>query len=171
MGWVFDLLEKIMIDVAADGATLFDPELSVFQAVADEQPLFKSYLEHEMRAEMVRSPDGSQTYARFKTVLAEAQQPQEPSNAAATEDTVEILEVMAAAAIAKMYDPKISIADKLASQDGVNSYAINSAAHEATIGAHNTNDAVEVTQSVHASRMPYACTQQFCMSLTQAMKK
>eukprot|EP00965_Chrysotila_dentata_P258728 6213323-Pleurochrysis_carterae.AAC.3 len=63
---------------------------------------------------------------------------------------------MAAAAIAKMYDPKISIADKLASQAGVNSYAINSAAHEATIGAHFTNDAVEASRSVqraHALRL------------------
>eukprot|EP00965_Chrysotila_dentata_P189343 6173265-Pleurochrysis_carterae.AAC.1 len=111
MGWVFELLEKVMIDVAADGATLLDPELSV------------------------PSTDGSQTYA---------------SNAAAKKSTVEILEVMAAVPIAKMYDPKISIADKLASQDGVNSYAINSAAQEATIDAHNTNDAVEVTQRKRA---------------------
>eukprot|EP00965_Chrysotila_dentata_P128072 4234944-Pleurochrysis_carterae.AAC.1 len=50
---------------------------------------------------------------------------------------------MAAAAIAKMHDPKISVADKLLSQDGANAYSLNAHAPKATIGAHYNNDAVE----------------------------
>eukprot|EP00965_Chrysotila_dentata_P151520 5007678-Pleurochrysis_carterae.AAC.1 len=61
---------------------------------------------------------------------------------------VEIIEVMAAAAIMKMHDPKIAIADKLASQEGANSFALSADAHEATL--HNTNDAVEVRVRAHA---------------------
>eukprot|EP00965_Chrysotila_dentata_P254286 6211822-Pleurochrysis_carterae.AAC.4 len=86
-----------------------------------------------------------------------------------TLEAVKILEFMASAAIAKMYDPRISVADKLASQDGVNSYAIDSAAHKATMGAHNANDAVEVSHSVqhtHALRLHA----QVCMLRTHSKK-
>eukprot|EP00965_Chrysotila_dentata_P104345 3445575-Pleurochrysis_carterae.AAC.2 len=40
--------------------------------------------------------------------------------------------------------PKVAIADKLASQEGANSHALNADWHKATLGAHNVNDAVEV---------------------------
>eukprot|EP00965_Chrysotila_dentata_P012309 404782-Pleurochrysis_carterae.AAC.1 len=48
-----------------------------------------------------------------------------------------------------MRDPKIAIADKLSSQDGANSFHVNSDSHNATIGAHNINDAVEVRERAH----------------------
>eukprot|EP00965_Chrysotila_dentata_P022324 738336-Pleurochrysis_carterae.AAC.1 len=66
-----------------------------------------------MRQETVKSPDGRVTHMKYNIALAEAQTPADESNKAATEDTIELLEVMAAAAIAKMQDPKISVADKL----------------------------------------------------------
>eukprot|EP00965_Chrysotila_dentata_P049066 1627240-Pleurochrysis_carterae.AAC.1 len=56
---------------------------------------------------------------------------------------------MAVAALVKMRDPKIAIADKLSSQDGANSYYVNSDAHNATLGAHNVSDAVEVRERAH----------------------
>eukprot|EP00965_Chrysotila_dentata_P100363 3315803-Pleurochrysis_carterae.AAC.1 len=55
---------------------------------------------------------------------------------------------MAAAAVAKMRDPMIAVADKLSSQNGANSFHLNGDAHEATLGAHNVNDAVEVKARV-----------------------
>eukprot|EP00965_Chrysotila_dentata_P031491 1050024-Pleurochrysis_carterae.AAC.1 len=48
---------------------------------------------------------------------------------------------------------------------------INSAAHEATIGVHNTNDEVEVSRSACSTRMPYVCTHRFCMLRSHAQKK
>eukprot|EP00965_Chrysotila_dentata_P031630 1054740-Pleurochrysis_carterae.AAC.3 len=124
MGLVFDLLEDAMTDTARDGAYLFDPSLkNVFQSIADMQPLFKIYIDQEMREEMVRSPEGTRRFSKYEAVLSDTQMPSDPSNIAATEATVEVLEVMAAAAaINKMHDPKISVADKLASQEGANAH-------------------------------------------------
>ena len=42
-----------------------------------------------------------------------------------------------------MHDPKLALADKLESQDGVNAWSKNEDAHRRTIDAHATNDAVE----------------------------
>ena len=50
---------------------------------------------------------------------------------------------MAKAALVKMHDPKLVLADKLTSQDGANSIGRNAAAHAQTAGAHTTNDTVE----------------------------
>eukprot|EP00965_Chrysotila_dentata_P167197 5520672-Pleurochrysis_carterae.AAC.2 len=50
---------------------------------------------------------------------------------------------MAAAAVAKMPEPKILVADNPTSQKGANAYHFNKDAHEAPLGAHTTNDAVE----------------------------
>eukprot|EP00965_Chrysotila_dentata_P138645 4586002-Pleurochrysis_carterae.AAC.1 len=40
-----------MVAAAEDGSYLFDPALNVFESIAEEQPLFKRYLETKMRAE------------------------------------------------------------------------------------------------------------------------
>eukprot|EP00965_Chrysotila_dentata_P200351 6179929-Pleurochrysis_carterae.AAC.2 len=85
----------------------------------------------------VHSPDGSKDYAKYEQALAEAQSPTDETNVAATGKTVEIIKVMAAAAVNKMRDPKLAIADKLASQEGANSYFLNADAHAATRSAHN----------------------------------
>ena len=54
-------------------------------------------------------------------------------------------QVMANAAVLKLHNPKLALADKLTSQDGSN--AVGSAyaqdAHKHTVGAHTTNDCVE----------------------------
>jgi len=76
-------------------------------------------------------------------VLAEAQSPQNKANQSATEMTVELAEVMAKAALLKLHDPKLALADKLTSQDGCNSLGLNAEAHEATKGAHVSNCTVE----------------------------
>eukprot|EP00965_Chrysotila_dentata_P134127 4435715-Pleurochrysis_carterae.AAC.1 len=65
--------------------------------------------------------------------------------------TTELIEVMAAAALTEMRDPKIAIADKFAGQEGANSYMLNADGHKATLGAHNVNDAVELRAHAHAT--------------------
>eukprot|EP00965_Chrysotila_dentata_P043698 1452812-Pleurochrysis_carterae.AAC.2 len=107
MGWACDLIEVTMVPAGDNWAYPFDSTLGTFEAIADEQPLFKSYLDKEMHEE--------------KSALAEAQNPQDASNIASTAKTVELIVVMEVAALQKMRDPKIAIADKLSSQKGANS--------------------------------------------------
>ena len=76
-------------------------------------------------------------------MLADAQSPQNEANKRATEMTVELAEVMAKAAMLKLHDPKLALADKLTSQEGANSLGKNAEAHEATKGAHVSNCTVE----------------------------
>eukprot|EP00965_Chrysotila_dentata_P174853 5772937-Pleurochrysis_carterae.AAC.1 len=52
MGLVYELLENAMEHTAASGNYLFEPSLDIFEAVADEQPLFKAYMEREVREQM-----------------------------------------------------------------------------------------------------------------------
>ena len=56
---------------------------------------------------------------------------------------LEIIKAQAERALEKMHDPRLALADKLASQNGINAYAINKDAHERTKKVHGTNDAVE----------------------------
>jgi hypothetical protein len=50
------------------------------------------------------------------------------------------LEVQCVAGLRKLHDPKLALANKLASQDGANSYAKSATAHTDTIGLDATND-------------------------------
>eukprot|EP00965_Chrysotila_dentata_P077450 2556549-Pleurochrysis_carterae.AAC.1 len=108
-------------------------------------------------------PDGSRHYFRYEQVLAEAQTPTDASNRTATAKTVEILEVMAAAAVNKVHsDPKLAIADnKLASQKGAIFYLLNTDAHKVTLGAHNTNDAVKARARTYRVLTKYAFADSF----------
>ena len=137
-----DLVEGLLVKVAADGATLFDPELDVFKSIADEQQLFQEWRE-ELAKETIPSPDGSKQHPWYQRVLDEARAPVNKSNAAATDATIDLAQAMAVAGLAKMRDPKIAIADWLTSQEGSKSIGKNAAAHAATVGAHTTNCRVE----------------------------
>jgi hypothetical protein len=66
-----DLVEQLLIKVAADGAALFDPELGPFGTIAAEQPLFKKWCD-ELSAETITAPNGKTQHQWFKLVLAEA---------------------------------------------------------------------------------------------------
>eukprot|EP00965_Chrysotila_dentata_P120630 3989283-Pleurochrysis_carterae.AAC.1 len=104
MGLAYDLLEDAMVAAADNGAYLFDPSLNIFGAIADEQPVFKKYLEEDMRNEkvqclpfshpclQVRSPDGTRTFEKYERVLSEAQNPEDATNIAETSKTVELIE-------------------------------------------------------------------------------
>ena len=54
-----------------------------------------------------------------------------------------IIKAQAQAALDKMHDKKVSLADKLASCDGVNTLEANPIGHEKTKGVHSNNDPVE----------------------------
>eukprot|EP00966_Prymnesium_polylepis_P184914 4285642-Prymnesium_polylepis.1 len=138
-----DLVEGLLVKVAADGAVLFDPTLDVFKPIADEpQPLFQAWRE-ELQTETFPSPDGSKHHPWYQRILSEARAPVNKSSAAATDVTIDLAQAMAVAGLAKMRDPKIAIADWLTSQDGSKSIGKNAAAHAATAGAHTTNCRVE----------------------------
>ena len=54
-----------------------------------------------------------------------------------------IIKAQAQAALDKMHDKKVSLADKLASCDGANTLEANAVGHAKTKGVHSNNDAVE----------------------------
>ena len=134
-------MTKAFVAIAADGHVLLDPSLDIFGPIAEKQPLFAAW-RASIAQETVSAADGTTKHRRWK-VLAEAQRPQNVANQRATKMTVELAEVMAKAALLKLHDPKLALADKLSSQDGCNSLGKNAEAHEATKGAHVSNCTVE----------------------------
>ena len=87
--------------------------------------------------------DGSKHFI-LRLALAEARDPAAGSGyELATEVTLEIIKAQAIAGLAKMHNKKLALADKLASQDGANSFAANADGHARTLGCKVTNDDVE----------------------------
>ena len=139
MGWVLEQVEAGMEQVVADPARLLDPEFDMFAAVAEELPAFRDW-----RAELLARPLKGCGDHTFADVLREARVPTPGSgNQQATPKVLELAKLQAEAALKKMHDPKLALADKLESQDGVNAWSKNEDAHRRTIDAHVTNDAVE----------------------------
>eukprot|EP00965_Chrysotila_dentata_P246772 6207365-Pleurochrysis_carterae.AAC.3 len=54
-GWVYEFLENAKAHTAARGDYLLESSLNIFEAVADEQPHFKAYMERKVREEIVRA--------------------------------------------------------------------------------------------------------------------
>lgn len=67
--------------------------------------------------------------------------PKDDTNRRTLTKTIEYLQIQAAAALEKMYDSKLAIADKLTSQDGENCIQKQAAADAALRGVNATNDA------------------------------
>ena len=89
------------------------------------------------------SEDGTE-FNLVQEVLREARSPPVGSgNAQCAATALKIIKLQAEAALKKMHDPKVALCDKLASQDGKNSYGKNAEAHRRTTGCSTTNDAVE----------------------------
>jgi len=139
MGAVLDEIAKGLDEIASDGHRLLDPELDLFAGVAANQPAFGEWRAAEMQ-HVIKSPDGA-SHLVYQRALSEARQPTHAANTGTTDLTVELAEVMAAAALHKIRDPKLALSDWLTS--GKNSIGQNAAAHAATVGAHTTNDRVE----------------------------
>ena len=81
------------------------------------------------------SPDGAK-HRTFEEALAEAREPWHAVNKGTTELAVELAQVMAAAALHKIRDPKLALSNW-------HNASADADAHAATVGAHTTNDLVE----------------------------
>jgi len=141
MGEVLDHVETALEEVADDGKKLLQPDFDPFASVAAEQPAFAAWRKESADA-TIKAPDGRR-HRLMELALAEAQQPRDKVNKDATDTTIQLIEVMAEAALRKMRDPKLAVSDWLTSQDGKYAIGANAEMHEATIGAHTTTDRVE----------------------------
>ena len=142
MGEVLDVIKAEMEAIVATPSRLLDPTLDMFKAVADEVPEFREWRQQQLDA-TVKAEDGTKHHL-MREVLQEARTPTAGSgNEQATPLVLELAKAMAQRAIEKLVDPKLALADKLSSLDGVNSMARNADAHQRTIGVHGTNDASE----------------------------
>jgi hypothetical protein len=70
---VLDAAERALIAIAADGSALLDPELDIFAAVAEEQPLFAMWRDRVANME-VKAADGTK-HKVFAAALDEARNP------------------------------------------------------------------------------------------------
>lgn len=142
MNGVLDLIDDVFQRVRDDGSVLLDPQLDVFQSIADTQPLFQAYREFTNTHDVVLSPNGKVRYLHYRRALSELLDPQDETNRRSQLKTIEYLQIQAAAALEKMHDKKLAIADKLSSQGGANSVAKQALADAALKGCNATNDAM-----------------------------
>lgn len=142
MSSVLDMVESFLITVSNDGAALLDPTIDIFAQVIATQPVFKEWMDRAA-IETITAPDGRTKHPWHQIVLAEARAPTNESVKQTEDMTIQLAQAMAVCGLKKMRDPKVAIADWLSSQDGKFSLARSAAAHEATKGAHVTNDRVE----------------------------
>lgn len=122
MKWVLDLIDEANQRIRDDGSTLLDAEWDIFAPVSDIQPIFREYMDFTFRHDVVLSPNGRVSHLHHKLALAELVDPADDTNRRTLAKTVEYLQVQAAAALHKMYDKKLAIADKLTSQEGESSF-------------------------------------------------
>lgn len=141
MNWVLDLIDEAFQTIRDDGSALLNPDWEIFAPVAEMQPLFNEYLDFTYNHDVVLSPSGRVRHLHYKLALAELLDPSDETNRATREKTIEYLQVQAKAALEKMYDPKLAIADKLTSQDGQNSFGKLGKVDEDLRGCNATNDA------------------------------
>lgn len=142
MGEALDLVEQFFMKAQHDGSLFLNPQLDIFAPIAAKQPLFAQWRENTFTKEHVLSPDESEPHLKYKLVRDELLQPKDPTNIRSRDKTIEYLEVQCVAALRKMHDKKLALADKLTSQDGVNSIGNQAQGHADTQGCHASNDAL-----------------------------
>lgn len=142
MGKALDLVEQFLMRAQHDGSLFLDPELDIFEAIADEQPMFAAWRHYTRNEDSILSPDGQTKHLVWRLALDELRSPTDATNASTREKCIEYLEVQCVAALRKMHDPKLALRDKLTSMDGENSYGRSEQAHLDTVGCHATNDAL-----------------------------
>ena len=140
MARTLDIVEQLFKKASTDGSVLLDPTLNVFKEIADEQPLFREYLEHLYEEHAVTAPDRKTKHVDYKLALEELLNPADATNAASTTKTIEYLEVQCIAGLRKLHCPKLALSNKLDSLGGEQSFANSEQAHEDTIGLDATND-------------------------------
>ena len=109
MGEVLDHVETALEAVADDGKKLLQPDFDPFASIAAEQPAFAAWRKESAEA-TIKAPDGCR-HGLMELALAEAQQPRDKVNKDATDTMVQLIEVMAEAALRKMRDPKLAVSD------------------------------------------------------------
>lgn len=140
MNWVLDIIDVAFQKIRDDGSALLDESWDVYSEVTQTQPLFREYLHFTYNYDVVLSPNGRIRHLHYKLALAELLDPADATNQRTRSKTIEYIEVQAAAALEKMYDKRIAIADKLTSQDGAKSFAKQAQAHADLSGCNATND-------------------------------
>ena len=142
MAQACEYAEKAMDEIVADPSRLLDPNLDIFAPVAAEVPEFKDW-QQKLLDTVVKAEDGTEHYL-VREVLRKARTPPPGSGEhQATELALKLAAAQAARALEKMHDPKLAIADKLASQGGANAFGANADGHARTQGVHGTNDSSE----------------------------
>lgn len=141
MNWVLDLVDAAFPKIRDDGSALLDPDWQIFQEVCELQPIFQEYMDFTYNHDALLSPNGRVRHLHYKLALEELINPADDTNRATREKTIEYLQVQAAAALEKMYDERLAIANKLTSQDGPNCFAKQQQAHKELVGCNATNDA------------------------------
>lgn len=121
MSAALDLVEEVFQSAKDDASVLLAPDLNVFGPIADAQPLFKEYLEYTFSQHAILSPNGSTRHLLHALAKKELLDPEDATHKLTQQKTLEYLQVQCAAALEKMHDSKLAIADKLTSQNGENS--------------------------------------------------
>eukprot|EP00966_Prymnesium_polylepis_P113401 2622040-Prymnesium_polylepis.1 len=138
-----DLVEQFFEKAQSDGSLFLDPALDIFHApIAAKQQLFADWRKYTFEKDTRLSPDGSKPHLLYKLARDELLQPTDATKIRTRAKTIEYLEVQCAAALRKMHDPKLALADKLTSQDGANSIGKQAQAHADTQGCSASNDAL-----------------------------
>ena len=149
LGWglddsseMVDLVEKFMMEVAADGSKLFDASYDPWAPIAAKNKKFADW-RTEYFQRTAKSLDKTAQHAVHGLTLDEARNPVGQGNIDATDRTVSLAQEMANAALVAMRDPRRAICGLLVSQDGKFSAGKDPRRNKATAGTHHTNDRVE----------------------------
>jgi hypothetical protein len=140
MNGVLDLVEQTLEKAKTDGAVLLQHDLDIFGPVAATQPLFADYCKFMYEQDCVLSPSGKSKFPQYQRALAEILDPQDETNKRTRAKTIEYLQVQCVAGLAKMHDPKLALASKLTSQNGVDSIGRATVMDKETAGMDATND-------------------------------
>lgn len=106
MGEVHGIAERFFIRDQHDGNLFLDPQLDLFNAIADQKPLFAQWRRYTFECDTVSSPSGSAKHLVWKCALVALLNPHDATNMRTRMKTVEYLEVQSAAALRKLHDPK-----------------------------------------------------------------
>jgi len=137
-----DLVEQFFEKAQSDGSLFLDPALDIFHAPIAAKQQFADWRKYTFEKDTRLSPDGSKPHLLYKLARDELLQPTDATKIRTRAKTIEYLEVQCAAALRKMHDPKLALADKLTSQDGANSIGKQAQAHADTQGCSASNDAL-----------------------------
>ena len=171
---VLSRIEAVFERASRDGRALLSKEpLGIFEPVAAEQPAFREFLEWMYEKAKVLSPDGKTPHLLYKEAFAELLEPKDPTNADATDLTIDFLRVGCAGGLAKLHDARTVLPRYLTSQDGDLTLEKQAQAHEDTMGCELSND--KFAESVFGTfdRMLKRCegiSREAAAALTHAMR-